>query len=89
MYDKEKIYDEKIFPLMNQVIEICKENDIQMLFSCYLRTDEEGDLTCDTYLPSKEQNCDKLENARLCIRDAYVAQRPYFMATTISKGLNE
>jgi hypothetical protein len=86
MYDKEKIYDEKVFPLMNQVIEICKENDIQMLFSCYLKTDENGDLSCNTYLPSKEQNCDSLEQARKCIVHGYIAEKPYFTAMTITKG---
>lgn len=78
MYDKEKIYDEKIFPLMKQVIKICKENDIQMLFSCYLRSDEEGDMSCDTYLKSEEQNCDSLDNAAKCVRLGYIAQKPYF-----------
>ena len=85
MYDKEKIYDEKIYPLMKQVIDICKKEDIQMLFSCYLRTDDEGDLTCDTYLPSKEENSDKLEDARKVIREGYTVARPYFMTATISE----
>lgn len=86
MYDKEMVYDEKIFPLMKQVIDICRENDMQMLFSCYLKTDDGGDLSCDTYLPSDEQNCDKLEQARKCIMSGYIAQKPYFAAMTITKG---
>jgi len=85
MYDKEQIYDDKIHPLMEKVIAICKENDIQMLFNCYLKTDEDGDMTCDTYLESKEQNCNKLEDAAKVIRLGYVAQKPYFSAMTITK----
>ena len=85
MYDKEKIYDEKIFPLMQQIIDICKENDIQMLFSCYLKTDEQGDMKCDTYLKSNEQNCDLLDDAFMVIKHGYVAQKPYFTALTITK----
>lgn len=85
MYDKEQVYDEKINPLMAQIIDICKENDIQMLFSCYLRADDEGDLKCDTYLESKEENCNNLDDAAKVIRFGYVAQKPYFIATTITK----
>jgi hypothetical protein len=83
MYDKEKIYDEKIFPLMGEIIDICKKSDIQMLFSCYLKTDEFGDMNCTTYLRSEEQNCDSLEDAFKVIRHGYVAQKPYIIATTI------
>lgn len=84
MYDKERIYDEKIYPLMDKIINICKENDIQMVFSCYLRADNEGDLRCTTYLKSKEENCESLEDANKVIQCGYVASRPFFMTGTIS-----
>lgn len=84
MYDKEKIYDEKISPLMSEIIKICKENDIQVLFSCYLKTDDKGDMSCNTYLESKEENCDKLKNAAKCIALGYIAHKPYFTAMTIT-----
>ena len=32
MYDKEAIYDEKISPLMTQIINICKENDADLYY---------------------------------------------------------
>lgn len=85
MYDKKKIYDEKIFPLMGDIIKICKENDIQMLFSCYLKTDGNGAMSCDTYLESKEENCDRLKDAAKCIILGHVAYRPYFAAMAITK----
>lgn len=84
MYDKEQIYDEKIYPLMDKIIDICKENDIQMVFSCYLRADDEGDLHCTTYLESKEENCEALKDANKVIQCGYVASRPFVMASTIT-----
>ena len=56
MYDKEKVYDKEIYPLMNQIIKICKENDIQMFATYMLK--EEGEIACTTYLESKEYNND-------------------------------
>lgn len=83
MYDKEQIYDEKIYPLMKKIIGICKENDIQMLFSCYLKTDENGDLNCTTYLESKEQNCESLRDAVKVIRYGYIVEKPFTLTSTI------
>jgi len=84
MYDKETIYDEQIFPLMDKIINICKENDIQILSSFYLKTDGDGNLLCTTYLESKEQNASELQNAVRVIKNGYVVEKPYFMATTIT-----
>ena len=83
MYDKEQIYDEKIYPLMKKIIDICKESDMQMLFSCYLKTDESGDLNCTTYLESKEQNCESLRDAVKVIRHGYIVEKPFTLASTI------
>lgn len=85
MYDKEKVYDEKIYPLMKEIIKICKEEDIQMVFSCYLRNDEHGELKCNTYIPSKEENCKTLENANNVIANDYVVEKPYFIGAIINK----
>jgi len=83
MYDKEKIYDEKIYPLMEEIIETCKGNDMQMIFSCYLKTDDNGDMCCTTYLKSGEQNCNSLEDAAKVIQHGYIAEKPYIMAMTV------
>ncbi len=56
MYDKEKVYDEKIYPLMGQIIEICKENDMQ-IFATYLLK-EHDEIVATTYLESQEYNSD-------------------------------
>lgn len=61
-YDKEQIHDEKINPLMDQIIKICKENDIQMLCSFMLK--EDGEIFCTSYNPSRQYNHINLINAR-------------------------
>lgn len=54
VYDKESVYDEKISPLMTQIIEICKDEGISMLADFYLRPPgEQDDLHCITYLPAE------------------------------------
>jgi len=73
-YDVEATYDEKISPLMEKIIDICKENDIQMLASFTLN--EDG-LMCSTYLDSKKYNEQKLEEAKKVIR------RKPFIATAM------
>ncbi|WP_353096204.1 hypothetical protein [Tissierella praeacuta] len=54
MYDKEKIHDELINPLMKKIIKICEENDIQMICSFALK--EEGEIVCTSYVPSSQYN---------------------------------
>lgn len=48
--DKEAVYDEKISPLVSQIIEICKQEKIPFVMSFALReeSDEEEDLYCTT-----------------------------------------
>lgn len=62
MYDKEQIYDNKISPLMQQIIQICKDNEIDMVSSFYLKdvTEEDEKLYCTTRLPLQQ---DKTLNA--------------------------
>lgn len=49
-YDLEKVYDEKIAPLMTQIIDICREHKMPVLASfAYGRNEEKSDF-CTTYL---------------------------------------
>lgn len=41
MYDKESVYDEKIAPLMNEIIKICKEEKLPMVAQFYLKQERE------------------------------------------------
>jgi hypothetical protein len=53
-WDKEAIYDEKIAPLMGQIIAICKEHDMPMVAQFqYADTEENGPAYCTTSLPIK------------------------------------
>lgn len=80
---KEQVYDDEIFPLMKQVIAICKEHKIAMLADFALGFDEESqsDVKCttvlleDDYEPTDEQ------------LEAYDHLRPkqQFMAFTIHR----
>lgn len=51
---KEQIYDERIAPLMTQVIGICREAGIAMVASFALPTPENADLMCTSVLPDGE-----------------------------------
>lgn len=87
MYDKEKIYDEQIAPLMQKIIEICQANDVQMLASYYLRkeTDDEYDLYCSTCLIPKGGS-KTLINATNVLLNKYTVEKPLLMAVTVTKG---
>jgi hypothetical protein len=49
---KEKVYDDQIFPLMSQILKICKDNKIDMVFDAYLGYDDQAgeDLHCTSAL---------------------------------------
>lgn len=51
--NKEQIYDEKISPLMAQIIAICKENGVAMIASFFIPTEEDAGLCCTTCLPDE------------------------------------
>ena len=44
--NKEQIYDEKIMPLMNQILEISEQNGIAMIATFAIPTEEQPDLRC-------------------------------------------
>lgn len=51
---KEQIYDEKISPLMRQIIEICEEHKIAMIADFALPDEEQDSLKCTTVLLGEE-----------------------------------
>ena len=57
-YDKEKIYDDKISPLMGEIIKICKKEGINFVSSFYLaaETEEVDKLYCTTYIDGEEES---------------------------------
>lgn len=57
-YDKESVYDEKIAPLMEQIIEICKAEELPMVASFYIQSADisrlEGEMVVSTIIPAKD-----------------------------------
>jgi hypothetical protein len=53
---KEKIYDEQIFPLVSQIISICREHKMAILFDANLGYDPQAgsDMKCTTALLSDD-----------------------------------
>ena len=51
--NKEQAYDEKINPLMTQIIADCKEHGIAMLATFAIPTPEDDGLCCTTHLPDE------------------------------------
>lgn len=61
-WDKEAIYDEKISPLMKQIIALCHEHQIPMVMQFQVaNTEENGPLFCTTALPLPNA-CDKIKD---------------------------
>ena len=85
MYDKEQIYDEKIAPLMKEVIKVCKEEGINVLAQFYLReeTDEEEDLHCTTYIPGDKEH-ESLNDALKIVRGKGYFQPHMTFAMTVT-----
>ncbi len=48
IFDLENVYDEQISPLMQQIIAICKENNMPMIASFAFENCEESNLGCCT-----------------------------------------
>lgn len=49
VYDKESIHDNEISPLVNQINEICKREDIPFFITFVIRDDgEDGPLMCSS-----------------------------------------
>jgi hypothetical protein len=53
---KEQIYDEKLDPLMAQIIEICKDNKIAMIADFSIPSEDDDSLHCTSVLLSEEYN---------------------------------
>lgn len=83
---KEAIYDEQVFPLMKQILDICKQHRIAMLASFDLGKDSSDDdssrLLCTSHI--LEDDCEPFENLLAAKRELF--RQPTFMALTVTKG---
>lgn len=53
--NKEQIYDEQIFPLMQKVLEICQEHHIAYVGSFAIPTEADPDLFCSSRVPNERE----------------------------------
>ena len=85
MANYEPIYDEKIAPLMDKIIEICKENGISMFanFKIADATEYEEDYYCTTCLQGDNQP-DIHRNLFNVATNNYIVEKPYVIAATIT-----
>lgn len=71
-FDLEAIYDEKVYPLMAQIIEVCKENRLPVFTTfLYGRRGDKCDY-CSTFL-SFNRASDEMEACRSMIQSGLVA----------------
>ncbi|RWT39899.1 hypothetical protein DN619_23615 [Klebsiella michiganensis] len=84
-YNLESVYDEKISPLMQQIIDICKEHNMPMVASfAYENSEENGIGCCTTTLTFEGRHIKAFADATLVIRG-----NPSFSAFTIMTGVNK
>ncbi|EDC3150253.1 hypothetical protein KGN64_003341 [Salmonella enterica] len=82
-YNLESVYDEKISPLMTQIIAICKEHNMPMVASyAYKNSEEQGRCYCTTTLTFEGRHIKEFAEATSIIRG-----NPLFSAFTIMSGV--
>ncbi|MGW5954924.1 hypothetical protein [Bacillus mycoides] len=94
MYDKEKIYDEEIAPLMQQILEICKREELPMVAQFYHAEESPYDeesvtpLYCTSIIIPGDRNDEEGIQQLQDIDEVMKYGKngpPYFMAATIRK----
>jgi hypothetical protein len=90
-YDLEAIYDEQIYPLMEQIITICQEHRIPLVCSFQYgthdaNTDDEDRGLCTTY-SAHGRKCPELTRAKDIIVKGLPAENR-LMAFRVTKGPN-
>jgi aspartate/methionine/tyrosine aminotransferase len=82
-YDKEHVYDTQIAPLMQKIIEICKEEQIPMVCDFqYADTDEDGASFCTSIIPFPHQH----DRMRRLAAIAHERHRVYAFTITTAPG---
>lgn len=84
---KEAVYDERISPLMEQIIALCKEHKINMVADFSLGYDPEGDQTlfCTTALPKVDPSDEKGVERMMASYEA-IRPKPQLFAFTITSS---
>lgn len=83
--NKEQIYDERIAPLMTQVIAIAQEAGIAMVASFQIPTEADPDLCCTTVIPDGDKKDHALARAAMRLARGDPPE-PGLLAITITGG---
>lgn len=76
-WDKEAIYDEKISPLMKEIIELCKKYEMPLVAQFQIaNTEDKGPFFCTTTLPF--DGCDQIQQLVEMVRP----KQPVVLAET-------
>jgi hypothetical protein len=67
MKDKEAIYDAEIAPLMTQILEVCKREQIAMIASFDIPNDDDPELACTSMVPDEDGNPERHQHAHRII----------------------
>jgi len=88
-YDKESVYDDEIAPLVKQILQICKREEIPLVMDFYLKSSDmtpEGhdDLQCISYIQPKGNTPEHFPDIvkRLYNR----GEAPWAMAVTVTRN---
>ena len=83
--DKEAVYDEKVSPLVSQIIEICKQEKIPFIMSFALREESEevGDLYCTTAIYGQPG---MMKTSTFPKAMKVIKSEPEFLGVMIQKG---
>jgi hypothetical protein len=84
---KEAVYDERISPLMAQIIALCKEHSINMAAQFSLGVDEANEQTlfCTTCLPVDESDEKGHERVMTLRRHMYPPRSDFFAFTIVKQ----
>lgn len=83
---KEQIYDEKINPLMAQILTICKDHKIAMLADFSIPNEDDDGLKCTSAMLDKEHNPPENMLKALELLRPRRGLRPLMMTTTHADG---
>ena len=85
--NKEEIYDEKISPLMGQIIAICQQHGIAMLASYSIPNGEDEGLCCTTHLADETGEVyERFARANAIIRQGHGSRDALMLTTQHADG---
>jgi len=90
-YDKESVYDEKIAPLMKEIIDICKQEDLSFAAQFYLKDrfseEVEQPMYCTTviHVDDESEGSEQIKFVAGHMKHG-VKGKPVVMVMTVTKG---